>query len=256
MVKFNVVVDSTCTLPENMGKIKYIASTVIVIDGEETVKTTDITTNEVLELLREGRNLTTSAPSPAEWLRVFNEASGPVLAITLSSELSSSYNNALIASRLVKKPVYVLDSQTVSVGQGLLAAYAIDLSRDIELKEAIKIINNIKNKIKMFVSIKNLSYLAKSGRIPHILSKIGESLGVRPLLEVKDGKIRLWKVTKDPINELLGLEPNEGIIGYTEMNSEVEKLISLMNNTNTVQVSPDVAVHVGPGGFGLAWMIN
>ncbi|NPA86708.1 MAG: DegV family protein [Candidatus Diapherotrites archaeon] len=263
MVSFSVVTDSVYTLPPELQLRDIPVAEVSIIIEDEAIPSSQIEAIEVIRLLKEGKRVTTSAPSPAEWLRVFKEAEEPVVAITVSSKLSASYNNALIAARMAKKEVYVVDSLSATIGQGLVVYKALLMAEEgVPPQEAVEKLKDIASRTRIYLSVGSMEYLARSGRIPWFVGKIGEFLGVHPILEVSDGVIKKKGVARKNVPEHLAslLEPHEGpvIVGYAEPLPEVDKLEQLLreraDEVYRAYVCPDIAVHVGPGSYGYAFI--
>ncbi len=262
MVRFSVVTDSVYTLPPELDADISVAQVSVIVDGEKVIPSKDITAQEVVELQREGHSVTTSAPSPAEWLRVFNEAEEPVVAVTVSSKLSSSYNNALIAARMAKKEVYVVDSLSATIGQGLVVYRALLLSEVAEAKDAVEKLKDVARRTRIYLSVGSMEFLARSGRIPWVAGKLGEFLGVHPILTVEDGVIKKHStVLRHPARKIASLvEDVEGpvIVGKVEPLKESDELLAILKEKGfevyETFTCPDIAVHVGPGSFGAAFI--
>ena len=262
MVRFSVVTDSVYTLPPELDVELPVAQVSIIIDGEKTVPSSELTSLDIVKLQREGHSVTSSAPNPKEWLRIFNEAEEPIVAITVSSKLSSSYNNALVAARLSKKEVYVVDSLSATIGQGLVVYRALLLSETTGAKEAVKILEDVARRTKIYLSVGSMEFLARSGRIPWVVGKMGEFLGFHPILKVEDGVIKKHSLVRThPGRYLANLvqdfeEPV--IVGKTEPTKEADALLSLLRERGVeayeTYASPDIAVHVGPESFGVAFV--
>ncbi len=262
MVNFSVVTDSVYTLPPELDVEIPVAQVSIVIDGEKTIPSSQITSLDVVRLQREGHTVTTSAPNPQEWLRVFKGAEEPIIAITVSSKLSSSYNNALIAARLSKKEVYVVDSLSASIGQGLVVYHALLLSEETEAPKAVEILQDTTRRTRIFLSVGSMEFLARSGRIPWVVGKLGDFLGFHPILKVEDGVIKKHSLVRShPGRYLANLVQNYEepvIVGKVEPLKESDTLLALLKEKGIevyeTYTCPDIAVHVGPESFGVAFV--
>ena len=122
--------DSTCDLsPELIEKYNVKIKPLYVVSDERSyVDGVDITAREVLEYQKKtGKLLKTSAPNVAELEEMFDEygAENEVVHFSISSAMSSTYQNTVIASE--GKNVYCIDSQNLSTGIGLMVLKACDL---------------------------------------------------------------------------------------------------------------------------------
>jgi len=141
----------------------------------------------------------TSQPSPYDFLIKFKEQLKKfhnILCINLTSKLSGSYNSALIAKSMLtseeQKKVFLFDSLNGSGGQALFILKAINLMKkgkgihDIleELKQSV-------SKVHFYIMVKDSRWMAASGRIPPILTKVIQGMakiGIRPVLTIKNGE--------------------------------------------------------------------
>ncbi len=264
MVSFSVVTDTVYTLPPQLevGEVKK-AQVTIVVDDRETHLSKDLSAVEVVELQKRGHRLTTAAPSPGEWLKAFNEAEEPIVAIAVSSKLSASYNNALIAARMSRKEVHVVDSMSATIGQGLVVYRALLLSgKGEEVELAVKELQDVAKRVRIYLSVGSMEYLARSGRVPWIAGKLGEFLGLHPILTVEDGLIKKHSVVRSGVPERLAslVREPEGpvIVGKVEPLKEADELYALLKERGyevyDVFTCPDIVVHVGPGSYGVAYI--
>ena len=266
MVNFSVVTDSVYDLPKELELMDVTVAEVDVIidEGNEVRKSSELTSMDIVKLQREGHSVTTSAPNVAEWKRVFESVKEPIVAITVSSKLSSSYNNALVAARLTKKEIYVVDSLSASVGQGLVVYHALLLSERVSASDAAEVLKDIAQRTRVYLSVGSMEFLARSGRVPWAVGKLGEFFGFHPILEVSDGVIkRAGMVRGDPAGKIASFvkdveEPL--IVGKVEPLPEADKLLNILREMGhevyETYTCPDITVHVGPGSFGVAFLLR
>ena len=263
MVGFSVVTDSVNTLPPELTPREIPAAQVSVIVDDEIYPSQKVSSLDVSRWLKEGRKVSTSAPNAAEWMRIFNGVEEPILAITASSKLSSSYNNALLAKKLSGKDVMVLDSLSVSIGQGLVVYRALLMSEEgFDISEAYKELEALRHRVRIYLSVGSMKFLARSGRIPRLMGSLGELLRLHPILSVEEGEIRKKGIARsNVVEDLLSLiEKPSGpvVVGKVEpLREEEELFLGLRKKGYEVYetyVCPDVAVHVGPRSFGYAFI--
>jgi len=140
----------------------------------------------------------TSQPSPKDFLDVYKkqlESCEKIICITVTSKLSGSHNSAIQAVKFLKtedqKKVFVIDSLSASVGQGLLILKTIELIEQGKgIEEIVKEVEQLVPKIYAFLIFKDPKYIEASGRISGLAAKVirgAAKLGIRPLLAFKDG---------------------------------------------------------------------
>jgi len=136
----------------------------------------------------------TSAPTVAEYAAAF-EGDEPVLCITISSKLSASYQNALLAAEMMPKgQVKVVDSLNLSTGIGHLAVRAAELRSAGWDRDAIAadLAACVPNLYTSFV-LDTLEYLYKGGRCTSLQSIVGSVLRIHPVIGMRpDGTLGIF----------------------------------------------------------------
>lgn len=138
----------------------------------------------------------TAAISPAEYASFFAGITGKgseVIHIALSSELSSTCANAMVAAAEMTG-VSVIDSQALSCAGGLLAVQAARLRDSGKSRaEILEEITRLAPLTKTSFIASDLNYLAKGGRCSTVTAVTGSLLGIRPAIEMQDGKLSVGK---------------------------------------------------------------
>ncbi|WP_462420109.1 DegV family protein [Salinicoccus sp. Marseille-QA3877] len=158
----------------------------------------DISSEEVLQAITDGERPKTSQINPENFVESFKphvEKGESILYIAFSSELSGTYQSAVIARDTIlddypDADITIIDSHAASYGLGMIVESASDdikdgLSDDEVIKNAER---NIKN-IRHFFTVNDLDYLAKGGRLSKGSAFLGGLLNIKPLLHVEDGKL-------------------------------------------------------------------
>ena len=136
-------------------------------------------------LISEGRFIEALSPSLGE--------GKDVILVTIASGISGTYQQALAAKKSLEKQfpgrtVYVLDSANASLGQGLLVLKAADLRDMGESAEACaEWIRANAYKVNSYVTVEDLKYLRRSGRISMAAAVAGTILGIKPLIKADGG---------------------------------------------------------------------
>jgi DegV family protein with EDD domain len=224
----------------------------------------------------------TSQPSPGDFLKAFKEKLKEfeeIICITVTSKHSGTFNSALQAREYLpeKEKIHVVDSMSVSGGEGLIILKAVSL-----IKSSLKI-NEILEKLKESVLKTNLIFVLESpkwavasGRIPRVLGALLErmqNLGFYPVLTLKKGKISLSSIRKG-VKDLSSalLEEFKSKILKEKIDSEIKIAITHADNEKEAKKLENLILKVknckiefkniignivgglsGPGAVALAW---
>lgn len=116
-----------------------------------------------------------------------------VIHFTISSDMSSTYNNACIAASELEN-VYVIDSKNLSTGGGLLVVAAAEMAKDgMEPAAIVEQIEKLKPCVDASFVIDNLEYLYKGGRCSALAMMGANLLKLKPCIEVKNGVMGVGK---------------------------------------------------------------
>lgn len=182
----------------------------------------------------------TAAPSPQMF---FDAALGydEAFIITLTSELSTTYNSAMLAKQMLIETypdmkVHVFDSKSAASGESLVALHIqtlMDQGRSFE-----EIVENteamIKNMRTYFV-LENLENLVKNGRMSKIAGKVAKALSVNPVCKGNDGVIEVVSKTRGMragINKLV----SEVTDGLTNLNEKTLMITHVLNPERALEV--------------------
>ncbi len=147
----------------------------------------------------------TSAPGMQEFLdffRPFTEAGYEVVHLDISSELSSTYSAAFLASQELEG-VYAVDSRMLSTGVGLLAIDAAEC-RDAGMSaaEIAARLEGLREKVSTSFVLDTLEFMWKGGRCTGVTALGANLLRLKPALEMKDGKLGVYKKYRGNINHV------------------------------------------------------
>lgn len=273
MEKIKIITDSTLDLPSDLIKEKNIEVLPLLINfGEESyLDGVEINTIEMLDRIeRENILPTTAQVTPNRFEEVFKkylDEGYKIVTLVLSSEMSGTYQSACIAKNMLDTDdIVVIDSRNVTSGLGVLVLKACEFRDNgdniFEIEEKI---NNIIPKIKSSLSFESLDNLVRGGRLSKTAGAIGSVLGLRLILEVKDGqmavkdKVRgskkaLKKVISDFENG--NVDNNSPIVLLEILNEEIYlglKKYLEENNINYIdaKVGCTVGIHSGTRACGL-----
>ena len=198
-VSVRILADSTCDLPKELAEQYGITIIPLrVVEGNNTyLDGIDITADEVLrQCEKEGKKFGTTAVNTEEYLSIYRpirEAGDEIVHFTISSEMSSCYQNAVLAGKELGG-VYVIDSRNLSTGIAQLAIDAALMAREGKSgQEIFDILEEKKKKLDVSFVLDTLVYLARGGRCSAVAAFGANLLQLKPCIEVKDGKMGVGK---------------------------------------------------------------
>ncbi len=199
MSRIKIISDSTCDLPEEFLTRYDVTVTPLYVcmDGAERRDGVDITPAEIFAHVDAGGELcSTSAVSVHDYETVFARYAAEydgVLQITIGANFSACYQNAVIAAAEFPN-VRVVDSENLSIGQGLLVAAAGEMVREgLGLDEIEERLHLLRGKVETSFLIDRLDYMAKGGRCSAVTALGANLLRLKPCIEVRGGKMAVVK---------------------------------------------------------------
>ncbi len=220
-MNYKIIVDSCCDMPQDL-KQKLAVSAVPLTMTLGKKEFIDDETLNLQEFLREMKacadKVGSAAPAPLAYQTAMQSA-GNSFVITLSKQLSGSYNSALAGKKLAeedgKSHAIIVDSKSASAGQTLVALKLRELLTKEKTAEKVKTsIESFVDSMKTYFVLENYDNLQKNGRLGKIVGKLIQVLDIR-LIMGSDGKgsISLFKKTrgtKGIIKHLLDLIQQSG----------------------------------------------
>ena len=197
MEKIKIITDSTLDLPAELIREKDIEVLPLLINfGEESyLDGIEITTKEMIDKIdATGVLPTTAQVTPnrfEERFKKYLDEGYKIVALTLSSDMSGTYQSACIAKDMLESDdIIVIDSRNVTSGLGLLVLKACELrDKGLGIKEIEEGILKAIPKVKCSLNFESLENLVRGGRLSKTAGTIGSVLGLRLILEIKDGKM-------------------------------------------------------------------
>ncbi len=283
MSKFDIYTDSSCDLPREMLE-KYdikVMQLEVIIDDKEPILNKDIEPKVFYEQLRNGANAKTAAVTPgyfAEHMKQSLEEGKDILYIGFTSALSVTYNNGLmmigeLQEEYPQRKIRSIDTLCASVGQGLLVHYAA-LKREAgaDMEEIYEGIMSIKDKIHHQVTVDDLFFLKRGGRISATTAVAGSVLNIKPMIQVTvEGKLdTVGKVRgrKHAMKELVSkMKENADVdtwnyvfISHGDCLNDAKAVKQMIEETYPQakvilsDVGPVIGAHTGPGVIALCYL--
>jgi len=258
--------DITSDIAEGLG-ITVVPLTVLF--GQESfLDRVTMTTDEFYyKLTHDATWPTTTQPPPSVFADVYNklaEETDEILAITLSSKLSGTYESALNAKSLVEKEcrIEVIDSLTVAMGLGLIVIAAAKAAQaGANLDEVADSVRRAMPRSHLVAYFDTLKYLAKGGRIGKAQGLLGAMLSVKPILAVKDGemspltRLRSRTAGMDYLYNFVAGFPHieELAVEHATTPDDADRLVERLSSVFPKEriyrstISPVVGTYAGPG---------
>jgi len=197
MRKVKIVTDSTSDLSEEILTRHNIDVVPLYVSfAEQNYKDgREIVPQRLFEMVDElGVLPKTAAPSPYDYYEVFEKyirEDCDIVAITISGEMSSSYQNAfLAASNFPQGRILVVDSRNLSTGIGSLVLAAAEFAaKGLGVQEIVEEVTRYVPKVNVSFVIDNMEYLYKGGRCNVLQSLFATALKIRPVIGVENGKM-------------------------------------------------------------------
>lgn len=197
MQKIKIITDSTIDIPSELIEKNDIEVMPLLINfGEDSyLDGVEITPSKMIERINKENVLPTTAQiTPIRFEETFKkylDQGYKIITLLLSSEMSGTYQSACIAKEILDtEDIIVIDSRNVSSGLGLLTLRACKLrDNGASIQEIEEELIKVRDKIKCTLNFESLDNLVRGGRLPKVAGAIGTALGLRLILEIKDGKI-------------------------------------------------------------------
>ena len=283
MPKIALMTDTDCSLPEDLTARYQIQQVPITIQfGRESYVTgvgiDDATLFERID--HENKLPSTAAPSPGQFLEAFDKAlaagADTVLCFTVSSAISATYNTAVNARQMLpERDITVIDTHSLSLGQGFTALAAAEAARrGASKEECLAQAQEAAQRTHLFAALATLKYLAMSGRVGSIAAGKAGLLNIKPILTIRDGKLELlervrtrkkaWarvlelsdRAINGQVVEQLGIVHVAAREAAREFEAMLRVTLNCPPEILIAELTPGLSVHTGAGLVGLAFVLG
>lgn len=197
-----------------------------------------------------------------------------VIAITLSSKLSGTYECARKSAEKFGGRVHVVDSLNACIGERILLEYALELKNaGLYAEEIVQKLEAKKSKIQLLALLDTLHYLKKGGRISAVTAVAGEMLSIKPVISVAEGEVKLIgkalgsrrgsNLLTQLIDKCGGIDFDMPyILGYSGLSDEkLQKYIAdserlwkgKTEHIPSYMIGSTIGTHIGPGAIAVAF---
>ncbi len=265
-----IITDTSALYSLQEGKelgIEVIPACVLV-DGVAYRDYEDISSEEFLKFIVQGKVPTSSQPSIGDVIDIFEGSQEDILYLTIGDGLSGTYQNAMGARNCVEQNehIHIIDTQTLAGAQRYLVQKAMMLKKEgVGIEEIVKQVNNSVATSVSFVIPSDYNYLKRSGRLTSIAAAICSVIKIIPVLTQTEDMRRIkpfavkrsFKKAVDAVIEYFkGMRVNQDYIisiGHAcvrQVAEETRKQIRNHFSDTTIelfQLSPTLITHGGPG---------
>lgn len=278
-MNIKITSDSTCDLSKELVEANNIGiiPLIIVKDGQQYSDGVNIIPADIFSHVAAGGGLcSTAALGVGEYQDHFSKFAGDydgVVHINISSEFSSSYQNACLAAEEFDN-VRVVDSRNLSTGQGLVVLKACELAKTCEsLDELQNKLNEFTSKVEASFLLDRLEYMVKGGRCSAVVALGANLLNLKPCIEVKNGKMSVVKKYRGNYAKCLSSYVKDRLSGRDDLDkgtlfvtrtpvtdeclqavSDTVKEYNDFENTYWTEAGCTVSCHCGPGTLGVLFV--
>ena len=216
----------------------------------------------------------TAAAAPGTFKDAYERAlqggAEEVVYVGVGGKLSACVSSANVAREMLPdRKIHVVDSNTASMGTGLLAIHAAEkAATGLSGEQVVAEVRKRVDKIKLYVALETLEYLKRGGRISAARAAIGSVLSVKPIITVEGGVVdtadrpRTRSRARERLLELIAATKPERIAvlhgqagDVEEFTRDVARKTGVRREKITINlIGPSVGPHVGPGAYGAVTM--
>ncbi|CAN5554418.1 DegV family protein [soil metagenome] len=274
-----IVTDSACDLPQAVADelgISIVPLT-IRIDGHEYVDRADLTPEEFWAKCAAVAELPgTAAPSPGQFEATYRklaaEGASSIVVVNLSSGLSATMQSAELAARSFNDDpettieVSVVDSCSATLGLGAIVTDCARLARSgASHEEVVLHAADLATRTKVWGALDTLENLKKGGRIGGAKAMLASALAIKPIIEVRDGKVEQGgkqrtrsKALAFLVETLIAAGPVENLMVMHADCSDVDAFVDMLRPHYdgaiiVGDIGPVVGTHAGRGTIGIAY---
>jgi DegV family protein with EDD domain len=274
MPKIEIVTDSASSLPPDAAEKHGISVVPVCVQiGDKSYRDgVDLSPGAFYASLDGPQMPTTSSPPPNEFIQVYRrlaQRAKDIISIHITADGSATCQVAALAAESVPEAdVTVYDSKGVSMGTGFLAIEAAKAAlQGLRKDEILSKLDSLRGRMHTFVAIPTLKYLRRSGRVRQGQAILASLLSVKPVLEVKDGMVKVVghvRTFSNAVSRILDLAANAAgnlpavvAVMHANAKTQAEAVAEAVKKRLNVRelvigdAGTALAVHGGPGMIGI-----
>ena len=273
-----IVTDSTSDLtPADLKSLDvHRVPLYVSFQGKTHKDWIEISPKDIIAGVQAGADLpSTSQPSPEDFAAAYRSAkergATEILVVTISGELSGTFQSANLAAKEAGVPVSIVDSRGASAGVGWLVRRAAELrAAGTPVADIVATLDRLKAHQMVLFSVGTLDFLQKGGRVGRASAFFGGLLNIRPILTLDDGKIvpaAKARGTKKAIAEIVDrvrahAAAHQGALSLDFLHIQDAEAAQTLRQAikdagiefrdgQVYEIGAVIAAHVGPGTFGV-----
>jgi len=282
MSNIKIIADSTCDLSKELLEQYDISIIPLCINmGDKSYKDGMDITAEDIYAWSEKTNSTPKTAAPIlndviEFIKPYVEDNKDIIFLGISEDMSSTCNVIRLAGEFYEyNKIHIINSKNLSTGIGLQVLKAVTMAEEGHTAEEIVhyIVNVMQDKVKASFVVDTLVYLARGGRCSTVTALIGNTLKLKPMIIVSDGKMSvgkkyrgnnksvLLKYSNDLKAHLLNADPDRVFITHSGCDDEVvEELYNFLKELNVFKeiivtcAGGVITSHCGPKTLGILYV--
>ena len=278
MGKIAIVTDSYRGSTQRQARVMgiYVLPMPFYINGDMYYEDITLTQEEFYQRLAEEADISTSQPSPADVMEMWDDILKEyeeIIHIPMSSGLSSSCETAIALAQDYDGRVHVVDNQRISITQRQSVLDALWMAgQGMSAQEIVDVLMREKLEASIYITVDTLKYLKKGGRVTAAGAALGTVLNIKPVLQIQGekldafAKVRGFKAAKKKMLDAIEKDITKRFAGkkiylmaaYTCAEEEAEewkKEIEARFPGYEVHMDPlslSVSCHIGPGSMAVA----
>jgi len=280
MQKVAIVTDSSAYIPDDLVSAYNIkvAPLVVIWNNETLLDNVDIGPDEFYERLSSAKVMPSTSQATihafAEIFKNLHAQGYEILTVVISSVLSGTLDSAIQAKAMVPEAtIELIDSKLTSLPLAFMALSAARAAKQgASLEDCKRIAEEIRKHTEVFFAVDTLEFLHRGGRIGGASRFLGTALNLKPILQLKEGKVealervRTSKRAHERLIELLKTSVNGfekinmmGVVAAAAPESAAHLLDEIKRNfipdeIMLANLSPAIGTHTGPGTVGVAYV--
>lgn len=223
-MKIKVSADSTCDLsPELIETYDIGITPLYIVRGGESLKDgIEIRPQDIYDYVNSGKGVcSTAAVSVGDYIEFFGEAlktHDAVVHMTISSDMSACFQNAMQAAEEFPGRVFPVDARNLSTGIGQLVLTAAELAADgMDAADIQAELNVRREKLDVSFVLDTLFYLHKGGRCSSVAALGANLLSLKPCIEVRAGKMGVGKKYRGNLKKCMLAYVNDKLVGKDDL---------------------------------------
>ena len=200
-MRYKIVIDSCGELTDTLKEDPHYENVALELDVDDyhILDDESFDQQEFLRKVKESPNCPkSSCPPPARFMDAFGEDTEHVYMVTLSSQLSGSYNSAMLAKELYEEQqengdngkhaqIHVFDSKSASIGETLIGMKIQEYEEaGMPFEEVVEKVDSYIAEMNTFFVLESLETLRKNGRLSNLKAMLATALNIKPVMGSTD----------------------------------------------------------------------